>query len=326
MPARVLVTRHVYPAAIDVLRAHAEVDYRDRADGAEPEELAERLREADAMVCQLTDPIPAALLDRAQRLRIVANIAVGYDNIDVAAATARGILVTNTPGVLTESTADFTFALLLATARRVVEADRFVRDDRWRAWQIDLLCGTDVHGKTLGIVGMGRIGQAVARRAAGFGMCVLYAHPRDVDAGLGRRVGLDELLAQSDFVTLHVPLRDSTRHLLGASELARLRPHALLINTARGPIVDEAALLAALREGRLAGAGLDVFEREPQLTPGLAELANVVLAPHLASATVETRTRMCTMAAENVVAGLRGERPPCLVNEAAWGARRIRRD
>ena len=322
MTPRVLVTRHVYPAALEVLRRHADVEYRDRRDGESASELTARLRDKVAIVCQLTDPLPAAVLDAAPELAIVANIAVGYDNIDVTAATARGILVTNTPGVLTETTADFTFALLLAVARRALEADRFVRDGRWQRWEVDLLCGVDVHGKTLGIVGMGRIGRAVARRARGFGMRVLYAGQRDAGEADAERMPLHDLLARADFVSIHAPLTPSTRHLIGARELACMRPGAFLINTARGPIVDEKALVEALRERRIAGAGLDVFEREPALEEGLMQLDHVVLAPHLGSASVETRTRMCTMAAENVVAHLRGERPPNLVNPLAWEQRR----
>lgn len=323
MRPRVFVTRPVYPAALERLRAHADVDAADDRAGLAPDALLARAREADALVCQLTDPIPARLLEAAPRLRVVANVAVGYDNIDVPTATRLGILVTNTPGVLTESTADFTFALLLATARRVVEADAFVRAERWQRWEVDLLCGVDVHGKTLGIIGMGRIGQAVARRAQGFGMRVLYASRHPVTATpTAEHVPLDDLLARADFVTVHVPLTAETRHLIDAAALARMRRTALLVNTARGPIVDEQALVEALRSGRLAGAGLDVFEREPHLTAGLRDLPNVVLAPHLGSATVETRTLMCTMAADNALATLRDDRPPCLVDPAAWERRR----
>lgn len=322
MRPRVLVTRRVYPAALEILRPLADVEYVDDPAGEPTERLAERLRDKVAMVCQLTDPVPATLLDRAPHLAIVANVAVGHDNIDVAAATARGILVTNTPGVLTESTADFTFALLLATARRVVEADRFVRDGRWQRWEIDLLSGVDVHGKTLGVVGYGRIGRAVARRASGFGMRVVYTSPRASGADGHERLPLPELLAQADFVTLHAPLTPQTRHLLGAREFAAMQRHALLVNTARGGLVDERALVDALVAGTLAGAGLDVFEREPDVTAELLALDRVVLAPHLGSATVETRTRMCTMAAENVAAFLAGARPPNLVDGAAWARRR----
>ncbi|MEZ5962957.1 MAG: D-glycerate dehydrogenase [Planctomycetota bacterium] len=325
MKPGVLVTRHVYPAAIERLQGRADVDYRDARDGVCEADLVARLAGKTAMICQLTDTVSTAVLDASPQLELVANIAVGYDNIDLAAATERGILVTNTPGVLTETTADFTWALLLAAARRVAEADPFVRRGCWQRWEVDLLCGVDVHGKTLGIVGMGRIGQAVARRAHGFGMRILYASRRSVPGARGTRAALDDLLTQADFVSLHVPLDEATHHLVGERELQRMQPHAVLINTARGPIVDESALVRALRTGTIAAAGLDVFEREPELTEGLTELANVVLAPHLGSASVETRTRMCTMAADNVVALLCGEQPPNLVDTTVWERRRRRR-
>ncbi|MFI5314312.1 MAG: 2-hydroxyacid dehydrogenase [Myxococcota bacterium] len=261
------------------------------------------LADCDALLCLLTDRIDAELLARAPRLRIVANMAVGTDNIDLAAARARGVAVSNTPDVLTDATADLAFALLLAAARRLAWADRYVRGGGFVGWRPDLGIGLDVTGRTLGIVGYGRIGRAVAERARGFRMDVLW-HAR------GSGVSLDELLERSDFVSLHVPLSDQTRHLIGERELRRMRPHALLVNTARGPIVDEAALVRALREGWIAAAGLDVFEHEPKLTPGLADLPQVVLAPHLGSATTHTRARMAEVAARNIVAALRGEPIP----------------
>jgi len=322
MKPRVLVTRHVYRAALDRLAPHADVEYVDQREVLTEDELAARLADKDAVLCQLTDRITARVLDAAPRLRIVANIAVGYDNVDVAAATERGVLVSNTPGVLTETTADFTFALLLAAARRVVEADGFVRAGRWRCWEIDLLCGTDVHGKTLGIVGMGRIGRAVAARARGFGMRLLHANRRPVEVPGSTRVALDELLARADFVSLHVPAEPGAPPLIGARELALMQRTAILVNTARGAIVDEQALVDALRAGRIAGAALDVFAHEPHVPETLLGMPNVVLAPHLGSATVETRTRMATMAADNMVACLRGERPPNLVDERAFARRR----
>lgn len=319
MKPRVLVTRRVYPQAIAVLQEHCAVDYRDTPEVMDAETLGRRLRHAAGVVCQLTDPLSAEVIGAAPGLRVIAQIAVGHDNVDVAAATARGIVVTNTPDVLTESTADLTMALLLATARRLPQAERFLRAGRWQRWAVDLLAGTDVHGRTLGIVGLGRIGRAVARRARGFGMRLLYAAPRPAPEEVAgelqaRHVPLDQLLARSDFVTLHVPLTAATRHLIGVDELARMPRHALLINTSRGPVVDEAALCAALEEGVIAGAGLDVFEREPEVTAGLLRLDNVVLLPHVGSATVATRTRMCTLAAENCVAVLTGGRPPTPVN------------
>lgn len=282
---------------------------------------------ADGLLCLLTDRVDDELLDAAPRLAVVANMAVGYDNVDVAAATSRGVPVTNTPGVLTETTADLTFALILAAARRIVEGDAMVRAGRWRSWGPMLLLGCDVHGATLGVVGMGRIGRAVAARGRGFGMSILYTDVErleQVEAELGARYcTLDELLRRSDFVTLHVPLTGATTHLIGAAELALMKPTAVLVNTSRGPVIDEAALVAALEAGRLGGAALDVMEREP-VGPGhpLLSAPRMLLTPHIASASVATRTRMATMAAENLVAALHGRRPPNLVNPEVWGRRR----
>ncbi len=259
--------------------------------------------DAEALLCLLTDRIDAAFLESAPQLRIVANMAVGTDNIDLAAAKRLGIAVSNTPDVLTDATADLAFALLLAAARRLAWADRYVRGGGFVGWNPELGIGLDVTGRTLGIVGAGRIGRAVAERARGFRMEVLL-HSR----ALGPR--LDELLARSDFVSLHVPLTAETHHLIGASELARMKKTAVLVNTARGAIVDEAALVRALREGQIAAAGLDVFEHEPALSPGLRDLPQVVLAPHIGSATVATRARMAEVAARNIVAALRGEPIP----------------
>jgi len=258
---------------------------------------------ADALLCLLTDRIDAGFLERARRLRIVANMAVGTDNIDLAAAERIGIPVSNTPDVLTDATADLTFALLLAAARRLAWADRYVRGGGFVGWNPELGIGLDVTGRTLGIVGAGRIGRAVAERARGFRMEVLL-HSRSEGPPL------DELLVRSDFVSLHVPLTAETRHLIGARELARMKRSAVLVNTARGPIVDEAALVRALRAGEIAAAGLDVFEHEPALSPGLRDLPQVVLAPHIGSATVATRARMAEVAARNIVAALRGEPIP----------------
>ncbi|MCA8953006.1 MAG: D-glycerate dehydrogenase [Planctomycetes bacterium] len=320
MPPRVLVTRHVYPAAIAILQeAGCVVDYHDSRDGMTPEQLGRRVRHADGLLCQLTDPIPAELLAGADKLQVISQIAVGHDNIDIAAASARRIVVTNTPDVLTEATADLTLALMLAVARRLPEAERFLRAGSWQRWEIDLLCGNDVHGATLGIVGFGRIGRAVARRARGFRMRVLYAArnpaPPEVERELeARQVPLDMLLQRSDYVSLHVPLSPATEHLIGVAQLARMKPTAFLINTARGPVVDERALIAALEEGLLAGAGLDVFEREPAVPAELLALPNVVALPHVGSATVAVRTRMCAIAARDCAAVLTGERPEHPVN------------
>lgn len=314
MKPRVLVTRHVYPAAVAILQEHCIVDYQDTYEVMDAARLAKRLQHADGVVCQLTDPLTAEVLAQAPKLKVISQIAVGHDNIDVVAARARGIVVTHTPGVLTEATADLTWALLLATARRLPTAERFLRSGEWRRWDVDLLCGSDVHGRTIGLVGFGRIGQAVAKRALGFGMRVLYSARSDVpaevaDALQATRLPLDALLRESDFVSLHVPLRDDTRHLIGVEQLCRMKRSAFLVNTARGPVVDEAALVAALEEGLIAGAGLDVFEQEPQVHPGLLALPNVVLLPHVGSAVTSVRSLMCALAASDCAAVLCGEAP-----------------
>jgi len=267
----------------------------------------------------ISEAVDPALLDACPELRVVSNVAVGYNNVDVAACTKRGVVVTNTPDVLTDTTADFAWSLLMATARRVVEADRYVRDGRFQQWEYMLLLGGDVHGKTLGVVGFGRIGRAMARRALGFGMRVLYQDAVAADAATERelnaaRVDLATLLRESDFVTLHTPLIPETRHLINADTLKSMKKTAYLINAARGPVVDEAALVSALKEGRIAGAGLDVFEEEPKVHPGLVELPNVVLAPHVASGSLETRLKMATLAVENCLAVLEGKTPPTPVN------------
>ena len=326
MPVRpaVLVTKRIYPEAVELLRCRYELDYEATDEGLTPEELLRRARAKQAIVSQLTDRLDETVIGQLEGVRVIANVAVGYDNIDVAAATRRGILVTNTPGVLTETTADLAFALLMAAARRIVEAHKFVHSGQWKCWTIDLLAGQDIHHPTLGIFGMGRIGQAAARRAAGFSMRVLYHDSVRVPEELERELCLEyaepeRLLRESDFVSLHVPLTPATRHLIGRCELQRMKPTAILVNTARGAVVDEAALAEALRERRIAAAGLDVFENEPHVHPLLLELDNVVLAPHIASASVATRRRMSMMAADNVIAALDGRRPPNLVNSQLWG-------
>jgi len=277
-----------------------------------PSALRAGVENAEYAICTLTERIDADILHAARRLRIVANYAVGFNNIDVGAAQARGIIVTNTPDVLTEATADLTWTLLLATARRLVEGSDLVRSGAWMGWEPTQLLGTDVFGKSLGIIGMGRIGQAVARRAVGFGMTVLHVRrPRSTgpdSSCLGQSVGFEELLVRSDFVSLHVPLKEETLHLIGEPELRRMRPSTILINTSRGPVVDEAALVAALREGRIAGTGLDVYENEPAVHPGLLQLPQVVLLPHLGSATLATRVRMGMVCLENLEA-VRDGRP-----------------
>jgi glyoxylate reductase len=285
-------------------------------------DLIRHVADVEAIIPMGAHPIPEPVIAAAPRLRIVAVAAVGYNIVDVAAATRRGILVTNTPGVLTDTTADMAWALMLGVARRVPESDRFVRAGKWTGVYWSQLMGTDVHGGTLGIIGLGRIGQAIARRAQGFGMRVLY-HKRTPDPEAARSVGAQyrtkaELLRESDFVVLSIPLTPETRHLIGAAELALMKPTAFLVNVARGPVVDEAALVEALRAKRIAGAGLDVFEDEPKLHPGLLGLENLALTPHIGSASGATRRRMATRAAENCIAALEGHRPPDLVNPDAW--------
>jgi glyoxylate reductase len=315
----VFITRPIFESVVTRIAEQCDVERNAEDRNLSRAELFAGLAGCQGVLTQLTDRMDREAMDHAPHLRVIANIAVGYDNIDVPAATERGILVTNTPGVLTETTADFAFALLLAAARRIVEADQFARSGQWKQWKLDLLLGTDAHHATLGIIGLGRIGQAVARRARGFAMQVLYASPRraalELEQELGARHGsLETLLRESDFVSLHVPLKPETRHLIGAPELALMKKTAILINTTRGPVVDEEALVAALREGRIAGAGLDVFEREPEIHPGLPSLSNVVLAPHLGSASRQTRLRMVELAAENLLAALSGNTPPNPVN------------
>lgn len=278
------------------------------------DQLRQGLRDADAAICTLTEQITGPVLHGTRKLKILANYAVGYNNIDIAAATANGVIVTNTPDVLTDATADLTWALILATARRVVEGDRLVRSGRWEGWQPTQLLGLEVSGRTLGLIGMGRIGRAVARRAAGFNVQILY-HTRQPVKGLDGHDGwiprpLNQLLSESDIVSLHVPLTPSTTHLIGAAQLALMKPTGLLINTSRGPVVDEAALVEALSQRRVAGAGLDVYEQEPAMDPRLLQLDQVVLAPHLGSATLTTRVRMGMICLENISAVLEGREPP----------------
>jgi glyoxylate reductase len=270
------------------------------------------------IVSQLMDPIRETVLS-TPGLKIVSNVAVGFDNIDIAAATAHKVMVTNTPGVLDDATADFAFTLLMSAARRIVEADSFTRQGRFRGWAIDMMLGADVHGATLGLIGVGRIGRGVAHRAKGFNMRVLYYDPQplppDAERDLGAtRADLGRLLAESDFVSVHVPLTPETQHMLSTAQFGQMKRTAILINTSRGPVVDEAALVEALNAKKIAGAGLDVYEREPAVHPGLIAMPNVVLAPHIASATVRTRSEMSAMAARNMATAVRGGRPPNLLN------------
>lgn len=318
MKPKVLVTRMLPKDALDLVSRHCHADVNRRDLRYSKKQLIQRLKGKIGMICLLTDAIDAEVLGSNPHLKIVSNVAVGLDNIDVKAATQYGVMVTNTPGVLTETTADFAWALLLAAARRVVEGDRFVRAGKWKEWMFLGFLGYDLYGKTLGICGLGRIGTAVARRAQGFNMRILYtqrhrneARERELNTTY---VDKTTLLRESDFVVLLLPLTSETRHYIGRKELNTMKRTAILVNAARGPIVDEKALVQMLKAGKIAGAGLDVFEREPQVERGLLRLQNVVLAPHIASASMETRTKMACMAAENCVAGVTGNRPPNLVN------------
>ena len=316
--AKVFITHPLYPDARNLLQSCCDCEFWSKPERPSRDEFLGRLKDKEALVCLLTERVADDVLRTAPKLRIVANVAVGYDNVDVPACTKRGVAVTNTPGVLDETTADFAWALMMAVARRLVEADQYVRAGNWKGWDFDQFCGTDVWGKTVGIVGFGRIGRAVARRAAGFGMKVIY-HSRtraagDIEKELHAEYrDLNALLAEADFVTLHVPLNGDTRQMFDAPKLFRMKPTAFLINTSRGPVVDEAALVHALESRKIAGAGLDVFEQEPFVHPGLKR-PNVVLAPHLGSASNETRGKMALVAAQNIVALFQGQRPPNMLN------------
>ena len=319
MLPRVFVARKLPGNALDRLAAATDMRLWEGDLPPPRETLLAEVSEADGLLSLLTERVDQALLDAAPRLRAVSNMAVGFDNIDIAACTARRIPVGNTPGVLTDTTADFAFALLMAAARRVVEGDAFVRAGKWKTWDPGLLLGEDIHGATIGIAGMGQIGQAMARRAHGFGMRILYAdeipRPQIDQQYEAVRVDKERLLRESDFVTLHVPLLPETRHYIGAAELALMKPTAWLINAARGPVVDQAALAAALRGGRPFGAALDVTDPEPILIDDpLLSLPNVIIAPHIASGSLVTRSKMAEMAVDNLLAGLNGQRPPNCVN------------
>jgi glyoxylate reductase len=314
MPKSLLVSNALPKEALDMIPKDLVIDYNETDTPLPREELIERLRGKDGLICHIISAIDEEVLAAAPTLKVVANVAVGFNNIDVTACRRRGVVVTNTPDVLTETTADFAWALLMAAARRVVEADHFARSGQWQRWQWGLLWGADVHGKTLGIVGFGRIGRAVARRAMGFDMRVLYHDAVRADAGVERElrataVSLESLLREADFVTLHTNLTPETRHLMNERTLRLMKTSAILVNAARGPIVDEAALARALREGWIAGAGLDVFEEEPKIHPGLTPLSNAVLAPHIASASRDTRLAMATLAVRNCLAVLDGKPP-----------------
>jgi glyoxylate reductase len=315
---KVLATRPLFPAAQEILNASCEVEYWTKPERISKEELFRRIGDKEGLVCLLTEKVDEELLAAAPKLRIAANVAVGYDNITVADCTKRRVVATNTPGVLDETTADFAWTLLMAVARRLGEGEALARSGQWKGWDLDQLVGADVWGKTLGLVGFGRIGRAVARRASGFQMKVIYYDavrvPLDLERSLHAEYrDLNTLLKEADFVSVHVPLLAETRGLFNEKTFSQMKPSSFLINTSRGPVVEEAALVKALETKKIAGAALDVYEQEPQIHAGLKR-PNVVLAPHIASASLETRTKMACMAAENVVALLKGRRPPNILN------------
>lgn len=319
MKPKVLVTRRIFDEALALLGKHADLESNQRDTPFTPEQLVRKLQGKAGVIALLTDVFDERILVQCPDLKIICNVAVGYNNIDVKACTRRGILVANTPGVLDDTTADLTWALLLSTARRVVESDKYFRTGKWKGWGLMQFLGLDVHHKTLGVVGLGRIGKGVARRAKGFDMRVIYTDVQRADEATEREYGVmyvdkRTLLRESDFVSLHLPLFAETTHYLSHADFALMKKTAILINAARGPVVDEKALVKALREGRIAGAGLDVYEKEPKCERALVGMKNVVLVPHIASASVETRSRMALMAAQNCVAGVGGQRPPNLVN------------
>jgi glyoxylate reductase len=314
MAKSVLISNVLPQESLDLIPAGIDVDYHDSELALSKADLIKRLQGRAGLVCHVLSTIDEELLAAVPGLQVVANVAVGFNNIDVAAARRHGVVVTNTPDVLTETTADFAWTLLMAASRRIVEADRYVRSGQWKAWKWSLLWGSDIHGKTLGVVGFGRIGRAMARRAQGFGMRVLYHDAVRADASVERELNatatdLDTLLRQSDFVTMHTLLTPETRHLINERTLRLMKKTATLINASRGPVVDEAALVRALTEGWIAGAGLDVFEDEPTIHPGLLPLPNVTLAPHIGSASLETRIAMATLAIRNCLAVLDGKPP-----------------
>jgi glyoxylate/hydroxypyruvate/2-ketogluconate reductase len=319
MKPKVLVTREVFDETLAFLAQHCEVESNQQDVVFSPDALVQQLADKDGMMCSLSDRVDAKLIAACPKLKVVSNVAVGYNNIDIAACTARGVMATNTPGVLDDSTADLAWALMLAAARRVTELERRVRAGEWKGWRLKQWLGVDVHHATLGIFGMGRIGQAIARRAAGFEMKVIYHNRKRVAADIEQRcnaayVTKDELLRQADFLVLQMPYSPETHHLIGAAEMKLMKPTAILINSTRGGVVDDAALIAALRDGTLRAAGLDVFENEPRLNPAFLGLDNVVLMPHIGSSTETTRRAMAMTAAKNLVAALTGGSPPNLVN------------
>lgn len=321
---KLLSTRPLFEPVRHLLNEHFDADYWTDPERISRAELLRRVADKVCLLCLLTETVDEDLLAAAPRLRLAATVSVGYDNIDLAACSRHGVVATNTPGVLDETTADFAWVLMFAVSRRLIEAAELMQSGMWRGWDLDQLCGADVWGKTLGIIGFGRIGRAVARRAAGFHMRVFYSDPVRAPARIEKElaaeyVDRDRLFAESDFITIHTPLLPETRHLISTAQLARMKPGAYLINTSRGPVVDEAALVQALDARQLAGAALDVYEHEPKPHPGLLARKNVVLTPHIASASVETRTRMAMIAAENAIDLFAGRTPANALNPEAIG-------
>lgn len=321
---KILSTRPLFPAAREILDQHFEVEYGKPGEQISRSELLKRVADKEGLICLLNEKVDEELLAAAPKLRIVSTVSVGFDNIDVAACTKRKVVATNTPGVLDDTTADFAWALLMAIARRVVEGDEWMRSGTWPGWDLDQLLGGDVWGKTLGIVGFGRIGRGMAQRAQGFQMRILYNDAvkaqTDVEKDLRAEfVDRERLFRESDFISLHVPLLPDTRHLISKENLDKMKPTAYLINTSRGPVVDEAALADALQRKKIAGAALDVFEAEPKANPALLGRKDVILTPHIASASVETRTKTTVMVANNLVACFEGKRPPNALNADALG-------
>jgi len=319
---KALITRPLFPAARAILDQHFDAEYWTQPERIPRAELLRRVAEKDALVCLLTEKVDEELLSIAHKLRIAATVSVGYDNIEVPACTRHKVVATHTPGVLDDTTADFAWTLLMAIARRLVEGDAWTRSGTWPGWDLDQLLGGDIWGKTLGIVGFGRIGRGVARRSQGFRMRVLYHDQVRVSADLERELGaeyapFEKLLGESDFVTLHVPLLPVTQHLISTAAFEKMKRTAYLVNTSRGPVVDEAALVDALERKLIAGAALDVYEHEPKVHPALVSRKDVILAPHIASASIETRTKMAVMAAENAAALFEGKRPPNALNPEA---------
>ena len=328
MNRRILVTGRLPQEIMTSLskKYEAEINVEDKPFNRQ--KLLDAIKDKEGLLSMITDTVDEEVLDRADHLKMIAQFGVGYNNIDVTVATRRGIPVSNTPGVLTDATAELAFALILAISRRLVEGDRMTREGRFRCWAPMLFLGREVTGKTLGVIGMGKIGKAVAQRARCFNMPILYHNRSRMSKSeekelMAKYVDMKTLLSQADFISLHVPLTDQTRHLIGSQELSLMKPTAYLINTSRGPVVDEKALLQALRKKKIGGAGLDVYENEPALAPGLVELDNVILLPHVGSGTLETRFRMANMAVENLIAGLSGKVPPNLVNPDVLSHRRL---